>query len=193
MKLRLFLAALGLALIPSGAHAQIGLYFNPIVTHVGISQPDSGPFAFLGQGNTSGIFGGVSMGGYYDIGHDPKFAFGVDVRDELEHGNSALLNSFLVGARIEAKAPKAVLKPYLQLSGGVGTTHSGLSPARVSKAMYKIYGGVDYGLGKHLDWRVVEVGYGSLTTVSSSQFNVPSAIPSATLLSFTTGLVFRIR
>src|ERR1700684_1031338 len=101
MKLRWLLAALGLALMPLSARAQVGLYFNPIVTHVSNSQPDAGPFAFLGQGDTSRIFGRISMGGYIALGHDPRFAFGLDLRDELQHGNSALLNSFLVGARIE--------------------------------------------------------------------------------------------
>lgn len=192
MKLRWLLAALGLALMPLGARAQVGLYFNPLVTRVSNSQADTGPFAFLGQGNTSGTFGGLSMGGYLDLGHAPKYALGLDVRDELEHGNSALLNSFLVGVRAEAKAPKAVLKPYLQLSGGVGTTHSPLSPARSSKAMYKIYGGLDYGLAKHVDWRVVEIGYGSLTTVNSTQFGTTETYPQSRLLSFSAGLVFRI-
>lgn len=192
MKLRYFLAALGLALMPLGARAQIALYFNPIATRVSNSQADTGSFAFLGAGKTSGTFGGLSMGGYVDIAHAPRYALGVDVRDELEHGNSALLNSFLFGLRLEAKAPKAVLKPYLQLSGGVGTTHSPLSPARSSKAMYKIYGGLDYGLGKHVDWRVVEIGYGSLTTVNSTQFGTTSTYPASQVLSFSAGLVFRI-
>lgn len=191
MKLRWFLAGLGLALLPLGARAQVGIYFNPIVTHVWNSQADSGPFAFLGQGSTSQTFGGFSTGAYIDLGHAPKYAFGLDMRDELEHGNNALLNSFLVGARISAKAPKSVFKPYLQLSGGAGTTHSPVSPARVTKALYKIYAGVDYGLGRHVDFRVVEVGYGSLTTVSNSQFGGTTSIPAARLLSFSTGLVFR--
>lgn len=193
MKLRWLLAALGLALMPLSARAQIGLYFNPLVTHVGNSQPDTGPFAFLGSGDTSRIFGGLSMGGYVDINHAPKYGLGIDVRDELEHGNSALLNSFLVGVRLEARAPRAVFKPYAQLSGGVGTTHSPLSPARSSKAMYKVYGGLDYGLGKYIDWRVVEVGYGSLTTVNSTQFGTTSTYPASHLLSFSAGLVFKIR
>lgn len=193
MKLRWLLAALGLALMPLGAHAQIGLYFNPIATRVSNSQADTGPFAFLGAGNTSETFGGLSMGGYYDLSHAPKVALGVDVRDELEHGNSALLNSFLFGIRAEGKAPKAVFKPYVQLSGGVGSTHSPLNPARSNKFMYKIYGGLDYGLGKHVDWRVVEIGYGSITTVNSTQFGTTSTYPASQVLSFSAGLVFRIR
>lgn len=191
MKLRLLLALLATVLLSSAAQAQIGLYLNPIVTNVSDSQTDTGVFAFLGQGSTSRIFGGVSMGGYIDLGHTPKLNFGVDVRDELEHGNSALLNSFLIGGRLSGQLGRPALKPYVQLSGGLGTTRSPLSVVRANKPMYKIYAGVDYSLSRHVDFRVIEVGYGSVTPISTSLYGGAAPYPAVKLLSFSSGLVFR--
>ena len=195
MKLPRLLSALCLALLSAGARAQIGVYLNPIVTPVSISQPDTGVFAFLGQGSTSRIFGGVSVGGYVDLEHSPKFDLGIDVRDEFEHGNGALLNSFLIGGRLSGRPAHSRFRPYAELLGGVGTTHSPLSPVRASKAMFKVYGGLDYAVARHIDLRAFEVGYGSLTTVSAgllSAGGVP-AVPAASLLSVSGGLVFRFR
>jgi hypothetical protein len=39
---------------------------------------------------------------------------------------------------------------------------------------------------------VIEIGYGSVTTASSSQHNGGTSVPAATLLNFSTGFVFRI-
>jgi hypothetical protein len=190
MKYRLLVAVLGLGLVPLGAKAQFGAYFNPIVTHVTNSQADTGPFAFLGEGSTSQIFGGISLGGYMDFDRASKYALGVDMRDEVEHGNNALLNSFLVGVRLSG-SPSAKLRPYVQISGGAGTTHSPYNGLRKNTAMAKGYGGADYALNKHIDWRALEVGYGQVTTIRSSDYGGTTAVPAAHLLSFTTGLVFR--
>lgn len=193
MKLRWMLPALGLCLLTASARAQVGIYLNPIVTHVSLSPADTGPFAFLGPGETSRNFGGVSLGGYYDFAHASRLGLGVDVRDELQHGNSALLNNFLVGARLFAKASSSRFEPYLELAGGAGTTHSHLNPARVTSGTFKVYVGADYKLGRYVDWRIAEVGYGSLSTVSSARFGGTTPISSAQLLSVSAGLVFHIR
>jgi hypothetical protein len=81
MKLRFLVPAFALALTTIAAHAQIGLYFNPVVSRVSISTPDTGPFAFLGDNATSRIFGGVDFGGYYEFAHYAKADVSVDVRD----------------------------------------------------------------------------------------------------------------
>ena len=191
MKLRFFVLPLTLALTTIAAHAQGGLYFNPIVTRVSNSQADSGPLAFLGQGNTSQIFGGVVLGGYYDVYKAPKFEVGLDLRDEIEHGNGASLNNFLFGARIAAK-PQSTFKPYAQIAIGDGRSKSQLSPIHATKFEYVISGGIDRPLNKHVDWRVIEIGYGSVTTMSSYLYGGPVDIPAANLLNFSTGFVFRI-
>jgi hypothetical protein len=193
MKFRFFAVLAAVALMTgSRAHAQIGLYFNPVVSRISNSTPDTGPFAFLGSGSTSRVFGGVDFGGYYEFAHFAKFSVSADVRDTIQHGNSASINSFLVGPRIAARPLKYSLKPYIQLSFGDGRTRAPLSTVHVNKLEYNVIGGVDRSLSRIVDWRVIEVGYGSLTTISSSVYYGPTPIPAAKLLNFSTGFVFRI-
>jgi hypothetical protein len=191
MKLRFSVLVLTLALCSAGAQAQFGLYLNPEVTRISNSQPDTGPFAFLGQNQTSQIFGGIAIGGYYEAYHAPKFDFSLDLRDAIEHGNNASINSFLFGARVNAKLSNSSMKPYVQLSIGAGRTRAPLSPIPATKLEYDVFAGVDKPLAKHVDWRIVEVGYGSVTTISSYLYAGPVAIPAAKLINFSTGFVFR--
>jgi hypothetical protein len=193
MKLRFLVPALALVLATIAAHAQTGLYLNPVVSRISNSTPDTGPFAFLGDGQTSQIFGGVDFGGYYEFAHYAKADISADVRDAIQHGNSASLNSFMVGARVAAKPMAYNLKPYAQLSVGAGRTRSPLSPVHIDKLQYGIYVGVDKPINKHVDWRILEVSYGSVTTISSAIFQGPTPIPAATVLGFSTGFVFRIK
>ena len=191
MKLRWLLPAVGLLLMTAGARAQVGLYITPMGTHVTNSQADTGVFAFLGQDATSRTFGGVGIGAYYELGHDPKVNFAVDMRDEVEHGGGAFMNSFLVGAKVSGKLANPRLKPYVQLSGGLGSTRSPLSVVKADKAMYKVYAGMDIALNPHVDFRALEIGYGTLTTISSALYGGSKPIPAADLLSFASGFVFR--
>jgi len=192
MKLRFSVLALTLALMTIGAHAQGGLYLNPIVSRVSNSVADTGNFAFLGSGYTSRIFGGVMIGGYYEVYHAPKFDFSLDLRDEIEHGNNASLNNLLFGGRLAFKPTKTSFRPYVQGSFGEGRTTSPLSPIHTSKFEWAAFGGIDKPLNKHIDWRVIEVGYGKVTTISSFLYSGPVVIPAAQLLNFSTGFVFRI-
>jgi hypothetical protein len=193
MKFRLFAVAALLALSGLTAHAQIGLYLNPVVSRISNSTADSGPFAFLGQNEKSQIFGGVAIGGYYEAAHFSRADVSVDVRDVIQHGNNASINSFMVGALVEAKPMAFSLKPYVEVAVGDGRTRAGLSTVHVNKLEYAGMVGVDRPLNKHVDWRILEVGYGSVKTMSSQIFGGPTNIPAATLLNFSTGFVFRIR
>jgi hypothetical protein len=192
MKLRFLVSALALAFLTIGAQAQGGLYFNPIVTVVHNSVADTGPFAFLGSGQKQQIFGGVMLGGYYEVYHAPKFDLSVDLRDEIEHGNDASLNNLLFGLRGTYKLANSSFKPYAHIAFGEGRSTSPKNPIHVTKAEYAIFLGADRPLNKHVDWRVVEVGYGSVTTVSSFLYEGPVVVPAAKLYNFSTGLVFRI-
>lgn len=193
MKFRFSVLVVGLALTAVAAHAQVGLYLNPIATRVSNSKADTGPFAFLGENSTSRMFYGVDMGGYYNFYQQGKTNVGVDVRDSIVHGNSASLNSFLVGIRVETKPFNNPIKPYLQASVGVGTTRPPTSTVRVNRAQYGIFGGADYPLNRHVDFRVFEVGFNSLLTASSGTIGGTGNIPASKLLSFSTGFVFRFR
>jgi hypothetical protein len=193
MKLRFLVPALALALTTIAAQAQIGLYFNPVVSRISNSTPDTGPFAFLGDGQTSQIFGGVDFGGYYGFAHLSKADVSADVRDAIQHGNNASINSFMAGLRLAAHPMAFGLKPYGQFSVGAGRTRPPLSDAHTTRLQYGIYGGLDKSLNKHVDWRIVEISYGSVATISNSTFGIPPTIPSSTILGFSTGFVFRIR
>ncbi len=193
MKLRSIAAVALLSLTALAARAQVGLYLNPVAIRVGNSSADAGPYAFLGQNSTSQVFYGYDFGGYYDFLHAGPLHAGFDVRESDLHANNAMLRSFLVGGRVSAKPFRRPFKPYAQISVGVSTTKAPASTVRVSKFDYALYGGVDYTLQKHVDFRVLEIGYGSLTTVSSADVGGGGTlnIPAANQLSFSSGLVFR--
>jgi hypothetical protein len=197
MKLRYLATVVLLALTTVAAYAQtdnhVGLYLNPVAIRVSNSAVDSGPFNFLGQNSTSQVFYGFDLGGYWDFYRAGNVEAGLDLRESDLHANNALLKSFLVGARVSAHPFSRPFKPYLQASVGLGTTKAPESTIHISKVDYAIYGGVDYTLQRHVDFRVAEIGYGSLTTVSSATVGSGGnlAIPASKELSFSTGLVFR--
>ena len=192
MKLRSIAAVAVLAFATVAAHAQTGLYFNPVAIRVSNPTADVGPFAFLGQNSTSQVFYGYTFGGYYDFFHSGSLSAGFDMRESDLHANNAMFRSFLVGARVSAKPFTRPIKPYAQFSFGVGTTKPPASTVHVSKFDYALYGGIDYTLQKHIDFRVVEIGYGSVTTVSSGTVGGGGTvnIPASNQISFSSGLVF---
>jgi hypothetical protein len=198
MKLRYLAVAACLAptliltLKPAVARAQAGIYIAPIAIRGSNSTADTGTFAFLGSRQTSQMFYGVNIGGYYNLYHEGKTEAGIDVRDTIVHGNNASLNSFLVGVRIATSPFARPLKPYVQVSVGAGTSKPPTSAVHVTKVQYGAFVGADYTLNRHIDFRVIEIGYNSLQTVSSSTIGSTSAtIPSTSLLSFSSGIVLR--
>jgi len=194
MKLRFLAPALALALTTIAARAQVAIYVTPVVSHISNSVADTGPFAFLGSGDKSQTFGGIGFGGYYDFAHLSKADVSVDVRDDIQHGNNASLNSFLVGLRLAAKPISFFgLKPYAQFSVGEGRTRPPLSDTHINRLQYGVFVGADKAIAKHVDWRVVEVSYGSVDTISSQTFGGPTKVPAARILGFSTGLVFRFK
>ncbi len=173
------------------AQAQVGLYFNPDITRISNSTADTGPFAFLGEGKTSQMFGGVVFGGYYDFQHHAKFDVGVDMRDAVEHGNNAAINSFLVGLRVAAHPAESRWRPYLEVAVGDGRTRSPKNPVHINKLEVDAFVGADYQLTRHIDFRAVEVGYGSVTAINSSLYGGTTSIPAFRLLNISSGFVFR--
>ncbi len=195
MKLRFLVPALALAFATIAAHAQVGIYVNPVVSRISNSTADTGTFAFLGSGQTAQTFGGVDIGGYYEFAHYAKADLSVDMRDAIQHGNNASLNSFMVGLRLAAKPMAFNLKPYAQFSIGEGRTRPPLSQAHINRLQYGVYVGVDKPLNKHVDWRIVEISYDSVKTISSDTFQgaTPNTFPAARVLGFSTGFVFRFK
>jgi hypothetical protein len=170
----------------------IGLYVNPIGIGISNSKADTGVFAFLGDGATQRTFYGAAIGGYVNFFHAQKFDAGVDLRDIIVSGNGAHLNSFLVGGRVAVKPLAEKFKPYAQLSVGVGSSKAPHSPIKLNRFQYGIYGGLDYTLAKHVDFRAFELGYGSLSTINSGNFNGTTSFSASSMFSVSTGLVFRV-
>jgi hypothetical protein len=183
-----------LVLTTVAAHAQagVGLYLNPIAIRASNSVADSGPYAFLGQNSTSNVFYGYNLGGYYDFFHSGSLSAGFDMRFSDLHANNAMLRNFLVGPRLSAKPFKRPFEPYVEAAIGSGTTKAPESTIHRTKLNYAIYAGLDYAIASHVDFRAVEIGYGSLTTASTATIAAYGpTIPAAKLVSFSTGLVFR--
>jgi hypothetical protein len=195
MKLRFLATVVLLVVTTVAAHAQVGLYFDPIAIHVsnsGLAQ-DSTPYAFLGPNDTSRTFWGVNFGGYYDFYKQGRLNVGTDMRWTDLHANNASLKEFLVGVRFVDEPANRPLKPYLQASIGGGWTKSPGSQISIKKVNYRFALGADYAIHKHLDFRVFELGYGSLDTISSATVGGGGniAIPASNLFSVSSGLVFR--
>jgi hypothetical protein len=197
MKLRYLATVVGFALTTVAAHAQtsgnVGLYLNPIAIRASNTIAESGPYAFLGQDSKSNVFYGYNAGGFYDFYHSGNFSTGFDMRFADLHANNAMLREFLVGLRFADQPFKRPYKPYIQVGIGDGSTKAPDSTVHISKVDYGIFAGVDHPLGHHVDFRIFEVGYGSLATVSSATVGGGGniAIPSSTLIHFSSGLVFR--
>lgn len=194
MKLRHLFSALLLATagsFASAAQAQAGIYLNPVATHFHIADPDSGAFSFLGDGQTSRWFGGIDWGGYYDFHHARSYNVGIDIRDTIVHGNNAKLNSFNVGVRVSGNPMRYGFKPYGQLSIGAGHTKPELSTVGVTRAAWAVTGGLDHRIAKYVDFRMIEVSYGTVTTISSEQKGSDTHVPAARMISLSSGLVFR--
>lgn len=191
MRLRYVLPALALALVTAGAEAQVGVYLNPVVTRISDSTPDNGPFSFLGSGVTSRTFGGLDFGGYYDLTRGPGAKLGIDVRDTIVHANKASLNTFSVGGRIESAPIVRGIRPYAEVLVGAGRSKAEQTTIHSTGFAFGIFGGLDLPLNRHVDFRVVELGYGSVTIANSSMVGQPPPIPAARQINVSSGLVFR--
>lgn len=208
MKVRLLVLSLVLgatAGLSVPARAQIGVYLNPVVTRASMSPADTGTFAFLGSGQTSRFFGGVDFGGYWDFFHPQAINAGVDIRETIVRADTADLKTFSVAARVASNHSFHGIVPYGELAIGAGRSKAADNVLRVTKLEYGIFGGLDVPLSRHVDFRAIELGYGSVTPISSeverggctttettSGFvNTCASIPSASLFNMSTGFVFR--
>jgi hypothetical protein len=194
MKLSLLAAVAGLVLVTGVAQAQVtnqvGIYVTPIVSRIS-NNADTGVFAFLGPNKTSQIFAGFGMGFYDSFSHTPSIDAGIDVRGDFLQGNGAHLSSFLVGPRVSFKPVRYGFKPYVEAMIGVGRSRPAHTPASLGRLQYGAAVGADYAIASHVDFRVLEIGYGAVETISSSTYNGNTNPSTSQQISFRTGLVFR--
>lgn len=191
MRLRYVLAAVVLAAVAASARAQVGVYINPVFTKISNSVPDTGPFAFLGEGKTSRNFGGVDFGAYYNISRGPGAKFGIDVRDTTVHSGNSSLNIFSLAGRVESAPLAYGIRPYAEIAAGAATSKAQQAQIHTTRGMFGIFGGIDYPLNRHIDFRIVELGFGGVTTQNSNIYGGPNPIGSSKMIHVSSGLVFR--
>ena len=193
MKLRLLLAAAVVFCTGAAAHAQVGIYLNPLATRVSNSTKDTSVFSLLGPTSTARTFWGVQYGAYYDFYHQGNLGVGLDLRGTDVHANNGSVKDLLFGVRFSGNNIHGSWKPYAEATFGGGWTKSPGSAVSVRKPQYRIFGGLDRPIHQHVDLRAIEVGYGTLQTISSYTVGNGggTVIPSSKVLTISAGLVFR--
>jgi hypothetical protein len=181
MNLRRLTLLLAFILSTAAAHAQVGIYGKFDATRLSSSASTT---------SASTWFYGPGVGIYYDALHLGPISLGADLRGDILSGSSEDYRSGLFGLRLAIKAPVLPIKPYIQGSVGVGATKptalSSLPLHYTTKFEYQIASGVDFTIFPHIDWRIVELGYGRITGISSG-----GEAPAANLFNASTGLVVR--
>jgi hypothetical protein len=188
----LFLAAVAVATTTS-AHAQLGVYGEFTVDRLSniASSPlpaptTSGPNA---RANTADPLGGTG-GIYYDFLKLGPVKLGADLRGSIlttKRGANVSFNdtgtrvySALGGVRAVFHTRLAPLKPYIQVSAGLGRSDYGLSNTTSTGHVilynnfeYEGLAGLDIKLLPIMDWRVAELGYGGLNPFGTYSHNYP--------------------
>lgn len=165
-----------------GAQAQLAVYGKVDYTHFGDSK----------ESGSNGYYGGTA-GIYDDFLHLGPVRAGLDLRGGLARGGNLDYRNALVGVRVAVKAPILPLKPYAQASLGVGETKYtgaaavGITSQYSGKLIWQAYGGLDMNIFPHIDFRVIEVGFGKQSTATG--FNYTAG---PTIVTVGTGLVFRL-
>jgi hypothetical protein len=192
----LVLVVAALVSVASSACAQGALYITPIFTRASVSKADPDPtFSFLGVGTTSRMFYGVNFGGYYDVPNiSNRIEVGLDIRDSVEHGNNALFNSFLVGARIAGTPLGRNLHIYVEPLIGTATTRSPNTQVRVNKVEYGGLAGIDDKFSRFVTFRVIEVGYTTAVTSGGQTVGIGNggALPKANFINLSSGFTFNL-
>jgi hypothetical protein len=185
-----FLAAVAVATTAS-AHAQFGAYGMFTVDR--LSNIASSPLPGVPNAprlNTADPLGGTG-GVYYDFMKLGPVKLGADVRGSvlttkrgayvLSNESGTRIYSALGGIRASFHTPLAPLKPYIQVSAGLGRSDYGLSNTVPNTGHIIIYNnfeyeglaGLDIKLLPIMDWRVAEFGYGGLDPFGALSHNYP--------------------
>ena len=194
----LFLAAVFVATTVS-AKAQIGVYGMFTVDRLSniasspLPLPPNSTGPVFARANTVDPVGGTG-GVYYDFMKLGPVKLGADLRGSIMttkrgaylnfNGPGAHIYSVLGGVRGSFQTPVKALKPYVQISAGLGRSDYGLysslpaSNQRVPNVIYSNFeyeglAGLDIKLLPIMDWRVAEFGYGGLDPFGTFSHNYP--------------------
>jgi hypothetical protein len=181
----LLLAAVAVATSVS-AHAQVGVYGMFTVDRLSNIQSSPllpSPAPRVDPVNPLGGTGGV----YYDFFKLGPVRLGADLRGSIlttkrgayatDNGGGTRIYSTLGGIRGVFHTPIASLKPYVQLSAGLGRSDYGLftngAVVLHNNFQYEGLAGLDIKLLPIMDWRVAEFGYGGLDPFGANSHNYP--------------------
>jgi hypothetical protein len=184
----LFVAA-AFAAATISAHAQVGVYGMFTVDRLSNIQSSPllpSPAPRVDPVNPLGGTGGV----YYDFLKLGPIKLGADLRGSIlttkrgayvtANAGGTRIYSTLGGIRGVFHTPIAPLKPYIQLSAGLGRSDYGLSQTAngghiilYNNFEYEGLAGLDVKLLPIMDWRVAELGYGGLNPFGTNSHNYP--------------------
>jgi len=180
MKLRLSVLLVFLAMAAASSSAQLGIYGNFDATHLSSKT----------SLDTMWLYG-PNFGAYYNFIHAGPIAAGLDVRGNFLFGNHLKYRSGLVGVRVAVNPPVLPIKPYAQFSVGGGAVKPDSSgPIQThytTKFQYGVFGGADITVLPHVDFRLIEVGYSTMTGIGGG-----SAVPATSLVTVGSGIVLRL-
>jgi hypothetical protein len=191
-------------------HAQIGVYGTVTVNR--LSGIQGSPYAAGNAVNDSVDPIGGGAGVYYDFMKLGPIRLGADLRGTItDSKQGAYTNSRGAGTRIYSglggvrgvfHTPFVQLKPYIQVSAGIARSDYGLltpnttvtvggtsaqitGEALHNNFQFEGFAGVDFRVLPVMDFRVVELGYGALTSFGTSGHTYPIGTISS-------GLVFHL-
>jgi hypothetical protein len=181
----LLLASVAVATSVS-AHAQVGVYGMFTVDRLSNIQSSPllpSPAPRVDPVNPLGGTGGV----YYDFLKLGPIKLGADLRGSIlttkrgayvtNNGGGTRIYSALGGLRGVFHTPFAPLKPYVELSAGLGRSDYGLftngAVVLHNNFQYEGLAGLDIKLLPIMDWRVAEFGYGGLDPFGANSHNYP--------------------
>lgn len=155
-----------------GASAQVGVYAEFSGTRLNIPL-------------TSWVYG-PTFGAYYQTKRFGALRPGIDARGGVMIGKAnTVYSDGMVGPRLAFHPRVIPITPYVEGVFGIGHVTYGLGNplTTVTKFEYDVLGGADLTLMPHLDWRVIEFSYGSLSALGSTIH--PKIV--------STGIVFRLK
>jgi hypothetical protein len=194
----LLLAAVAV-ITTTSSYAQVGVYGMFTVDRLSniasspVPLPPNSTAAAFARANTVDPLGGTG-GVYYDFLKLGPMKLGADLRGSILttkrgayinfNGPGARIYSLLGGVRGSFQTPVKSLKPYLQISAGLGRSDYGLYSGRPASTQpvpnviynnfqYEGFAGLDIKLLPILDWRVAEFGYGGLDPFGTNSHNYP--------------------
>lgn len=165
-------ATLAFAGLATGAHAQFGVYGmvqGENIKNITCLDPTGVCAAANG---TAKPWGGI-IGAYYDFKNFGPIRLGGDVRGSFLNANKSAFSyqggsdlvrhySFLGGARATVRTPFKVLRPYVQISGGLGRTNATGPGGYGDYGQVQGFAGLDLALFPNLDFRPIEFGAGEI-------------------------------